>query len=291
MFGNRGIYFQGWSAVTKHRTPWVLGAVELPAFDDDIWELYDGSTDYSQAHDLAKQQPDKLHELQRLWLIEATKHNVIPLDDRTAERVNADLAGRHPLIKGDTQVCYPGMTRLSENSVLSIKNKSFSLTAEVVVPDPGANGRLSGTIIAQGGAIGGWSFYTNNRTARFAYNLLGIQTFTTEASQPIPAGQHQVRAEFAYDGGGLAKGGTVSLYYDGEKVGEGRAEATQPFVFSADEGLDIGRETGTAVAAECNVETRAFTGQINWVELKVGGDDHTHLIDPGEHISVLMARQ
>jgi len=155
--GNRGIYFKGWSAVTKHRTPWVTGMVKQAAFDDDVWELYDGSKDYSQAHDLSKDMPGKLHELQRLWLIEATKYNVLPLDDRAFERANADLAGRPQLIKGDTQVFYPGMTRLSENSVLSIKNKSFSVTAEVVVPEQGANGEgpVSGTIMAQGGAIGG----------------------------------------------------------------------------------------------------------------------------------------
>ena len=267
--------------------PGCMGAVKLPAFDDDVWELYDGNTDYSQAHDLSKQHPDKLHELQRLWLIEATKYNVIPLDDRTAERINADIAGRPQLIRGDTQVFYPGMTRLSENSVLNIKNKSFSVTAEVVAPEEPVNG----TIIAQGGALGGWSLYTTDGHAKFAYNLLGIQAFTAETSQPVPAGKHQLRAEFAYDGGGYAKGGTVSLYYDGQKVGEGRVGATQPFIFSADEGLDIGRETGTAVAPECDVEGSVFTGQINWVELKVGDDDHSHLIDPEEHLQVLMARQ
>jgi arylsulfatase A-like enzyme len=287
MFANRGIYFQGWSAVTKHRTPWEMGAIKLPAFDDDVWELYDGNRDYSQAHDLSKEQPDKLHELQRLWLIEATKYNVIPLDDRTAERLNAEVAGRPQLIRGDTQVFYPGMTRLSENSVLSIKNKSFSVTAEVVVPDQPVNG----TIIAQGGALGGWSIYTSDGHAKFTYNLLGVQAFTTEATGSVPAGKHQVRAEFAYDGGGYAKGGTVSLYYDGQKVGEGRVGATQPFIFSADEGLDIGRETGTTVAPEYDVEGSVFTGQINWVELKVGDDDHSHMVDPQDHLQVLMARQ
>jgi arylsulfatase len=287
MFANRGIYFRGWSAVTKHRTPWALGAVELPAFDDDVWELYDGAHDYSQAHDLSAEMPDRLHELQRLWLIEAAKYNVIPLDDRTAERINADIAGRPQLITGDTQVFYPGMTRLSENSVLSIKNKSFSVTAEVVVP----NGDVSGTILAQGGAIGGWSLHTAKGKAAFTYNLVGVRAFTTEADEAVPTGTHQVRAEFAYDGGGLAKGGAVTLYYDGEKVGEGRVDATQPFVFSADEGLDVGCETGTAVAPGTAVADTPFTGAINWVELKVGDDDHTHLIDPDDHISVLMARQ
>ena len=287
MFGNRGIYFRGWSAVTKHRTPWELGAVELPAFDDDVWELYDGSVDYSQAHDLAADMPDKLHELQRLWLIEATRYNVLPIDDRTGERLNPDLSGRPQLVTGDTQIFYTGMTGLSENSVLSIKNKSFSVTAEVVVPDDGADG----TLIAQGGAIGGWSLYAKDGRVKFAYNLLGIQTFTTEASRPLPPGEHQVRVEFAYDGGGFAKGGDVSLYYDGDQVGEGRVDATQPLFFSADEGLDIGRETGTAVAAECDVRSSGFTGEINWVELKLGEDEHSHLIDEEEHVRVMMARQ
>jgi arylsulfatase len=226
-------------------------------------------------------------------LIEATKYDVLPLDDRLAERFNADIAGRPQLIKGDTEVFYPGMRRLTENSVLSVKNKSFSVTAEVVVPDRGANGKgpLSGTIIAQGGAIGGWSFYAKESKAHFAYNLLGLQMFTTEAEEPVPPGKHQVRAEFAYDGGGLAKGGDVTLYYDGEKVGEGRVERTQPFAFSADEGIDIGRETGTTVAAEYDVETSEFSGEINWVELKVGDDDHSHMVDPEHIVHVLMTRQ
>jgi arylsulfatase len=287
MFGNRGVYFQGWSAVTKHRSPWLLGKIELPAFDDDVWELYDGSKDYSQARDLSKEDPQRLHELQRLWLIEATKYNVIPLDDRTAERVNPEIAGRPQLIRGDTQVLYPGMTNLSENSVLNIKNKSFSVTAEVVVPDEG----VSGTIIAQGGAIGGWSFYTKDSKAKFAYNLLGIQTFTAEAGQSVSPGKHQLRAEFAYAGGGYAKGGTVSVYYDGEKVGEGNVGATQPFIFSADEGVDVGCEKGTTVAPECDVKSSNFTGTINWVELKVGEDDHSHMLDPEEHVNMLMGRQ
>jgi arylsulfatase A-like enzyme len=287
MFGNRGIYFQGWSAVTKHRSPWLLGKIELPAFDDDVWELYDGRTDYSQAHDLSKEHPDRLHELQRLWLIEATKYNVIPLDDRTAERANAEIAGRPQLIRGDSQVFYPGMASLSENSVLSIKNKSFSVTAEVVVPDAG----VDGTIIAQGGAIGGWSFSAKDGKARFTYNLLGIQAFTTEAEEPVSSGKHQVRAEFAYAGGGYGKGGTLSLYYDGEKVGEGAVDATQAFIFSADEGLDVGCERGTAVAPGYDVNGSKFTGTINWVELKLGEDDHSHLLDPEEHINMLMGRQ
>jgi len=179
------------------------------------------------------------------------------------------------------------MTGLSESSVLSIKNKSFSVTAEVVVADGSANG----TLIAQGGAIGGWSLYARDGKAKFTYNLLGIQAFTTEASEALPSGTHQVRVEFDYDGGGFAKGGDVSLYYDGEKVGEGRVEATQPFVFSADEGLDVGSETGTTVAPECDVPSSRFTGEINWIELRLGLDDHTHMLAPEDHLNVLMGRQ
>ena len=213
MFGNRGIYHKGWSAVTKHRTPWVMVGGVLPAFDDDVWELYDGSSDYSQARNLAAEQPDMLAKLQRLWLIEATKYNVLPLDDRTSERLDPEMAGRPTLIRGNSQLFFPGMGRLSENSVVSIKNKSFSVTAEVDVPAGGADG----VIIAQGGRFGGWAVYAKDGKAKFVYNVLGIQEFATEADSPIPAGTHQVRMEFAYDGGGLAKGGDVTLYYDGNR--------------------------------------------------------------------------
>ena len=117
MFCNRGIYHKGWSAVTKHRTPWQMSAQAMPAFDDDVWELYDGNSDWTQSKDLSKENPNKLHELQRLWLIEAVKYNVLPLDDRLIERINPTLAGRPSLIKGNSQLLFPGMGRLSENSV------------------------------------------------------------------------------------------------------------------------------------------------------------------------------
>ncbi len=156
------------------------------------------------------------------------------------------MAGRPTLIRGNSQLFFPGMGRLSENSVVSIKNKSFSVTAEVDVPDGGAEG----VIIAQGGRFGGWAVYAKDGKAKFVYNVLGIQEFATEADSPIPAGNHQVRMEFAYDGGGLAKGGDVTLYYDGNAVGTGRVEATQPMIFSADETTDIGYESGTTVTPD-----------------------------------------
>ena len=287
MFANRGIYHKGWSAVTKHKTPWIMVGGVLPAFDDDVWELYDGNSDYSQARNLAADNPEKLAELQRLWLIEATKYNVLPLDDRSMERAVAESAGRPTLIHGNSQLFFAGMGRLSENSVVNIKNKSFSVTAEVEVPDGG----VEGVIIAQGGRFGGWSLYLKDGTAKFVYNVLGIHEFTTEAETPIPAGTHQVRMEFAYDGGGLAKGGDVTLFYDGAEVGTGRVQVTQPMVFSADETTDIGYESGTTVTPDYTPATSRFTGRINWVQIDLGDDDNDHFIAPEERLRIAMARQ
>jgi arylsulfatase A-like enzyme len=287
MFGNRGVYYKGWSAVTKHRTPWQMVGFEMIPFDDDVWELYDGSKDWSQARDLADGMPDMLHKLQRLFLFEAVKYNVLPLDDRQAERVDPEVAGRPTLIHGNSQLFFPGMGRLSENSVVNIKNKSFSVTAELEVGDRPADG----VIIAQGGRFGGWSVYFKEGVAKFAYNLLGIQLFTTQATEAIAGGHRQVRMEFAYDGGGLAKGGDVTLYYDGKEVGSGRVEATQPMIFSADETTDIGHETGTPVTADYSDRGGKFNGKLEWVQLDVGTDDHDHLITPEERLRVVMARQ
>src|SRR5580692_12493776 len=160
--------------------------------------------------------PDKLHALQRLWLIEAARYNVLPIDDNVAARINSDLAGRPVLIKGNSQILFGSMGRLSENSVLNLKNKSHSVTAEIVVPTTEAEG----VIVAQGGNAGGWSLYAKGGKLKYCYNLFGVQYFYAESSSPLAAGQHQVRMEFAYAGGGLGKGGTVSLFVDGKKVGE-----------------------------------------------------------------------
>ncbi len=200
--------------MTRHSTPWVIG--ELPPFTDDVWELYDTTSDWSQAHDLAAEMPEKLAELKQLWHDEAVKYNVLPLDDRRIERFNPDLAGRPQLIRGSSQLLFGGMGRLSENSVINIKNKSHSVTAQLQIPDGG----VEGVIIAQGGAFAGWSLYVKGGKPKYVYNFLGLQLFTVEGESEIPAGEHQVRMEFAYDGGGLAKGGTVTLYVDGNAVGE-----------------------------------------------------------------------
>jgi arylsulfatase A-like enzyme len=287
MFGNRGIYHKGWSAVTKHRTPWELGAVKLAALDDDIWELYDGRKDWTQAVDLSAELPDKLRELQRLWLIEAVKYNVLPIDDRTGERFDPTMAGRPQLITGTSQLLFPGMKRLSENSVINIKNKSFSVTVQLSSgPDP-----AEGVMIAQGGAFGGWALYALAARAKFVYNVLGIHQFEIEATEPIPTGEHQVRMEFAYDGGGLAKGGDVTLFYDGEPVGQGRVEITQPMVFSADETTDIGDDYGMPVSPDYAQGPSKFNGKIDLIQIDIGDDNHDHMVDPADLIRVAISRQ
>jgi len=287
VFCNRGIYHGGWTAVTRHSTPWVIEP--LPSFEDDVWELYDTSTDWSQANDLAAEMPEKLAELQQLWLAEAKKHNVLPLDDRRVERFNADLAGRPQLVRGHSQLLFGGMGRLTESSVLNVKNRSHSVTAEVVVPESGAEG----VIVAQGGAFGGWVLYTRGGRLKYCHNFIGLRRFTVESEGAVPAGTHQLRMEFAYDGGGVAKGGTVSLYVDGALVGEGRVEATVPLIFSGDETTDLGHDTASPVSDDYRPEESVFTGTVSWVQIDVdeAAEDVDHLISPEERLRVAMARQ
>ena len=286
MFCNRGIYHEGWTAVTRHSIPWA--ATEMPAFDDDVWELY-GPDDWTQAHDLADQEPDKLAELQRLFLDEARKYNVLPLDDRRFERFNPDLAGRPQLVHGTSQLLFGRMGRLSENSILPLKNKSHAITAELVVPDDGANG----VILAQGGAFGGFALYAKDGRLAYCYNLFGLQRFKVYGEDAIPAGERQVRMEFAYDGSGLGKGGAVTLFVDGEAVGEGRVEATVPMLFSADETTDVGSDTATPVSDDYGPRDSEFTGRVRWVQLDIdeAAEDVDHLISPEERLQIAMARQ
>ena len=287
MFCNRGIYHEGWTAVTRHSIPWSPAA--LPPFQQDTWELYDTNTDWSQAHDLAAEMPDKLAELQALFMDEARKYNVLPLDDRRFERFNSDIAGRPQLIAGDSQLLFGGMGRLSENSVINTKAKSHSVTAKVDIPDRGAEG----VIIAQGGAFAGWSIYLNGGKPMYCHNLFGLQRFKVAGDRPVPTGTHQIRMEFAYDGGGLGKGGTVSLFIDGAKTGEGRVEATVPVQYSADETCDVGSDTASPVSDDYTSEGSRFTGTIDWVQIDIdaAAEDVDHLISPDERFRIAMAKQ
>jgi arylsulfatase A-like enzyme len=287
MFGNRGIYHQGWTACTKHGTPWVAFQ-ELPQLDDNVWELY-GPDDWTQAHNLAKEMPEKLHELQRLFLIEAVRYNVLPIDDRKMVKFNPEIAGRPELIHGNTQMLYSGMRGLGENLVLNVKNKSHAVTAQVVIPKDGAKG----VILAQGGKFGGWSIYAKEGHPTYCYNLLGLQYIKIEGKDQIPGGEHQVRMEFAYDGGGLGKGGTVSLYIDGKKTGEGRVERSTPMVFSLDDKTDVGSDRCTPVSDDYGSGDSDFNGQIKWIQIDLGEDakDADHLITPEERYRIAIALQ
>jgi arylsulfatase len=179
------------------------------------------------------------------------------------------------------------MGRLGENVVLNTKNKSYAVTAELVLPEGNANG----VIAAIGGGSGGWSLYTKDGRLKYCYNWLGIQRYYTESGSALPRGKHQVRMEFAYDGGGLGRGGGVRLYLDGSLIGEGRVEYTQPMIFSVDETMDIGCEYGTMITDDYTAGTSKFNGKINWVQLDQGLDDHDHLITPEERLHLAMSRQ
>lgn len=287
MFGNRGIYCNGWTAVTKHQTPWVRGAV-LPAFDDDVWELYEPG-DWTQANDVSKTNTDKLHYLQRLWLMEAGRYKVLPLDDRLVEKMNPDTAGRPILIKGTTQVLFQGMGRLSENCVLSIKNKSHSVTANITVPDGGGQGVL----VSQGANIGGWSLYFKEGKLKYCYNWGGFENYFVESADAITPGDHQVRMEFAYAGGGLGKGGTATLFVDGKQVGQGEIKNTLSMVFSADDGLDVGEDAGAAVSPDYGPTGNSFNGAIKGMSLEIGegAENADHMVDPQLVLAAAMGRQ
>jgi arylsulfatase len=287
MFGNRGIYHKGWTAVTRHSIPWILTS-DKPPFDDDVWELYDTTKDWSQAHDLSKQLPEKLHELQRLWLIEATRNNVLPLDDRTAERFNSDIAGRPVLISGTTQILANGMGALNENGIVNVKNKSHTVTAQLQVPDgPLANG----AIIAQGGISAGWMLYVKDGVLTYHYNFVSLRQFTIRATEPLTAGAHQVRMEFVYDGGGLAKGATVNLLIDGKPVGSGRLDQTVPLVFSADETSDVGVKRGSPMTADMLPEKSEFNGTVVAVVIDASGESQEHLLSREQVLNMIVARQ
>jgi arylsulfatase len=260
MIGNRAIYSDGWFAGTVHKFPW--GQARGPLADDK-WELYDTRKDFSLANDLAARDPAKLAALQEQFLVEARKHRVLPIDDRFLERVNADMAGRPDLMGGRTSLSlYDGMKGMSENVFINIKNKTHTITADVEVPAGGA----SGVILSQGGRFGGWSLYVQNGRPAYTYNYLGLESFTIAAPQPLPAGKATLRCAFVYDGGGIGKGGTITLSVNGSKVAEGRIPKTQGMVFSADETADVGVDDATPVVESVGFgHASRFTGRIDKV--------------------------
>jgi arylsulfatase len=267
IFGNRGIYSDGWLAGTVHKAPWEAKPRE--ALTADVWELYDTTKDFSLANNLAASNPDKLKEMQELFLKEAIANNVLPIDDRGVERANAAVAGRPDLMEGRTSLTlYEGMKGLSENVFINVKNSALSITADVDIPQTGAQG----VIIAQAGRFGGWSLYLKDGKPTYTYNYLGLQRFTVASPQSLHGGKATIRFDFAYDGG-MGKGGMGTLSVNSQKVAEGRIERTQCCVFSADEGADVGADDGTPVSEDYEAgEASKFTGKIARVtiELKPG---------------------
>jgi arylsulfatase len=266
MFGNRGIYHEGWFARTIHRAPWE--PTPRRGLTEDIWELYDTRTDFSLVNDLSAKHPDKLKALQELFLVEASKNHALPIDDRVFERVNAELVGRPDLMAGRTSITLAeGMTGMTENVFLNIKNKSKTITAEIEVPE----GRdANGIIMVQGGRFGGWALYVKDGIPAYDYNFLGLERFTVSGTEKLKAGKATLRFEFAYDGGGLAKGGLGTLYVSDVKVGEGRIARTQPMIFSADETADVGIDLATPVVEAIGSEAKSrFNGHIPKVTVAV----------------------
>ena len=261
IFGNRSIYNDGWLAGTVHRAAWEFKP--RTTLEKDTWELYETRTDFSLANDLAAKNPEKLKELQDLFLKEAAKYHVLPLDDRTLERLNPALVGRPDLMAGRTSLTvYDGMTGMSENAFINVKNRSHAITAHVEIPKGGANG----VVLAQAGRFGGWSLYLKNGKPTYIYNFLGLQRYTVAAERALPPGKATIRFEFAYDGGGVGKGGTGKLLVDGKAVASGRIERTQCCAFSADEGADVGADEGTPVTEDYTVPAK-FTGTIDEVTI------------------------
>jgi arylsulfatase len=265
MFGNRAIYQDGWFARTIHKAPWEPRPRR--ALTKDIWELYDTRTDFSLVNDLAAKNPQKLAQMQALFMTEAARNHALPIDDRTVERVNPALAGRPDLMAGRTSLTLAeGMTGMTENIFLNIKNKSKTITAEVEVPESGPNG----AILVQGGRFGGWALYVKDGVPAYDYNFLGLQRTIIASTEPLAPGKATIRFEFAYDGGGMGKGGVGTLFVNGRKVAEGRIERTQPVIFSADETADVGVDLATPVVEAIGSEARSrFTGRIREVRVQV----------------------
>jgi arylsulfatase A-like enzyme len=264
MFGNRAIYHDGWIAAAKHRTPWA-SAPDGP-LDQDKWELYHVAEDFSQANDLAASNPGKLKELQALFIQEAIKHDVLPLDDRVFERFNASIAGRPDLMGDRTSLTvYPGM-RMTENAFINVKNRSHSITAEVEIPEGGADG----VILAQGGRFAGWSLYMKDGKVSYVHNYVGLKRYTVTADKPLAPGKATIRYQFDYEGGEtLGKGGTGTISVNGQKVAEGHIGNTTPFLFSADETADVGLDAATPVTEDYAEGKNAFTGRVEQVTVEL----------------------
>ena len=262
MFGNRAIYNEGWVAATVHKAPWERSPKVKLA--DDVWQLYNVDEDFSESTDLAAQNPAKLKELQALFMQEAERYRVLPIDDRSIERFDPAVAGRPDLMAGRKSLTvYEGMTGMMENAFINVKNQSVTITAEVESSPSGTNG----VILCQGGRFGGWSLYVKNGKPAYTYNFVGLKEFTVNSSEQLPAGKSTIKLDFAYDGNGRGKGGVATLYIKDKKVGSGRVESTNANIFSADDAADVGVDEGTNVSSAYPQRGNKFTGKIEKVRI------------------------
>jgi arylsulfatase A-like enzyme len=265
MFGNRAIYHDGWVAATRHSIPWV-SVGKLPEFSDDRWELYNVAEDFSQANDLAAKNPAKLKELQDVFAREAIKNHVYPLDDRRSERFNSAIAGRPDLV-GDRKslTLYEGMTGISESAFINIKGRPHTITAEIEVPRDGANG----VVICQAGRFGGWSLYMKDGRVHEVYNFGGLQKTVVSSPEALAPGRHTIVYQFVPDSAKPGDGGKSRLSLDGKQVDEKQIPRTMPFVYSADEGIDVGMDNETAVTEDYKERNNKFTGKIHKVTVEL----------------------
>ena len=265
MFGNRAMYKDGWLARTIHKAPWE--PKPRRPLEDDIWELYHVDEDFSLYNDLSEQHPEKLKELRDLFMSEAEKYHVLPIDDRVFERLIAEKVGRPDLMGQRTSLTLAdGMTGMTENTFLNIKNKSKTITAEVEIDEGPGNG----IVLAQGGRFGGWALYVKDGVLAYDYNFLGLERYTVASSKKMPQGKSRIKFVFDYDGDGMGKGGNGTLFINDEKVGEGRIDRTQPIVFSADETADVGIDLATPVVERIGAEAKSrFTGHVNSITVEV----------------------
>ncbi|MCX6245999.1 MAG: arylsulfatase [Bacteroidetes bacterium] len=260
MLGNRGVYQDGWFARTIHRPAWLLKP--LHTLLEDKWELYNTNEDFSLANDLAAQNPDKLKSMQELFMKEAEKYHVLPLDDRLLERTNAALMGR-PTVMGDrkTLTLGEGMKGMGVDIFIDLRNTSYTITADVEVKDNG-----NGVIVCQGGRFGGLSFYMKNGKPVFTYNYLGMESTDIVANEALKPGRYTLVYDFQYDGVGAGKGGTGIITVDGKKAAESKIAHTQPGIFSVDDLADVGVDEGTHVADYGG--SSKFNGKIGKVTLE-----------------------
>lgn len=262
MTGNRAIYQDGWVARTIHRAAWEFQP--RTTLDKDVWQLFHVAEDFSEANDLAAANPKKLQELQKLFLKEAVKYNVLPIDDRMVERINPEIAGRPDLMGTRTSLTlYDGMS-ITESAGINTKNHSYTITAELDLTDAPTNG----VIIAQAGRFGGWTLYMKDGIAHHEYNYFGLERTNIAAAKAVTAGNHAIKYEFTMDEAKAGSGGTATLSVDGEKVAEGKIPKTEPYGFSADEGINVGADHETPVSEDYKEGDNKFTGKIKKVTVE-----------------------